>query len=334
MQGKADSSGSDVKGPSPFKKIHFSTDGFSANEAVEAYREIFGAIIKHDIVPIGDEPFRFTSTLCSLPGLGWATSAITPCHRLHAKQHVDSDDFILGIGLSGGCVVEQRGREATIGRAEAVLTTSAHPGEVLIPTASQSISVRLTSSALRRRIPGIDDRTIGCIQGNTAGLQLLRGYLGALREADLAKPHLHELVVDHVYDLAALIVGVQGDERKLAQDRGARAARLGAVLREIERRSDDVGVNAIEIAKRLGITPRYVHLLLEGTGRTFSHHLLERRLEKALLLLGDPRSRSRRITDIATEAGFTDLSYFNRTFRRRYGATPSDIRAAAAARRD
>jgi AraC-like DNA-binding protein len=29
------------------------------------------------------------------------------------------------------------------------------------------------------------------------------------------------------------------------------------------------------------------------------------------------------------DAGFGDLSTFNREFRRRYGATPSDVRAAA-----
>jgi AraC-like DNA-binding protein len=28
------------------------------------------------------------------------------------------------------------------------------------------------------------------------------------------------------------------------------------------------------------------------------------------------------------ECGFGDLSYFNRAFRRRYGATPTDVRAA------
>ena len=32
------------------------------------------------------------------------------------------------------------------------------------------------------------------------------------------------------------------------------------------------------------------------------------------------------ITEIAYEAGFSDLSYFNRAFRRAHGATPSDIR--------
>ncbi len=46
-------------------------------------------------------------------------------------------------------------------------------------------------------------------------------------------------------------------------------------------------------------------------------------------LLCDPKWRHRKIADIAAEAGFNDLSYFNRAFRRRYGATPSDLRAAA-----
>ena len=32
---------------------------------------------------------------------------------------------------------------------------------------------------------------------------------------------------------------------------------------------------------------------------------------------------------IAAEAGFTNLSYFNRAFRRRYNMTPSDMRKAA-----
>ncbi|RUU46363.1 AraC family transcriptional regulator [Mesorhizobium sp. M6A.T.Ca.TU.002.02.2.1] len=32
------------------------------------------------------------------------------------------------------------------------------------------------------------------------------------------------------------------------------------------------------------------------------------------------------ISSIAFEAGFGDLSYFHRAFRRLYGATPSDIR--------
>jgi AraC-like DNA-binding protein len=108
-----------------------------------------------------------------------------------------------------------------------------------------------------------------------------------------------------------------------------RAVRRSVILHEIERRSDDPGLSAATIATHLGITARYVHLLLEETGKSFTHHVLGRRLEKAAALLRDPRWRSCKIADIAAEAGFTDLSYFNRSFRRHFGATPSDLLAAA-----
>lgn len=104
--------------------------------------------------------------------------------------------------------------------------------------------------------------------------------------------------------------------------------RRAAILRIIENRSGDPDLSAVAIALLLGITPRYVHLLLEETGKSFTHHVLERRLDKTAALLRDPQWRHRKIADIAAEAGFTDLSYFNRVFRRQYGATPSDLRAA------
>jgi AraC-like DNA-binding protein len=43
-------------------------------------------------------------------------------------------------------------------------------------------------------------------------------------------------------------------------------------------------------------------------------------------MLTNPAFESRPVTAIAYEAGFADLSYFNRCFRQRYGATPRDIR--------
>jgi AraC-like DNA-binding protein len=54
-----------------------------------------------------------------------------------------------------------------------------------------------------------------------------------------------------------------------------------------------------------------------------------RRLAVAHRLLSDRRLAHRSITSIAFDAGFADLSYFDRAFRRRYGATPSEVRAAS-----
>lgn len=106
-------------------------------------------------------------------------------------------------------------------------------------------------------------------------------------------------------------------------------ARRIAILRMIDNHSADPALNAVAVARALGVTPRYVHLLLADTGRSFTHHLLQRRLETAAALLHDPQWRHRRIADIAVEAGFTDLSYFSRSFRRRYGVPPSALRETA-----
>lgn len=111
--------------------------------------------------------------------------------------------------------------------------------------------------------------------------------------------------------------------------RRIRSMRLAAVLREIDQHSGERDLGPAAVAARLGITSRYVHMLLRETGRTFGRHLLEKRLEKAASLLGDPRSHHRKIGEIAAEAGFADLSHFSRAFRRRYGLTASDVRQAA-----
>jgi AraC-like DNA-binding protein len=320
--------------PIPSKMLRFSTDDFPEHERLEAYREIYGrTIVRHDIEPIGDHPFHFEATLCSLPGLGLASSFISPSRRTHGPQHLGSDDVVLGLSLGGGCTVYQHGRAATIGKGEAVLTTCADPAVVVIPVVSRPVSLRIPNAIFRSRIADFDACLSRRIPRSSEGL-LLAGYVAAMWNTDaLIKPELRDAVVSHIHDLVCLMLGAKGDARDLAEQGGVRAARRSAILREIERRSGDAALSANTLARAFGITPRYVHLVLEETGKTFTHHLLQRRLEKAAAMLRDPLWRHGKIADIAVEAGFTDLSYFNRAFRRRFGATPSDVRETARGRK-
>ena len=120
--------------------------------------------------------------------------------------------------------------------------------------------------------------------------------------------------------------------RKQVKEGDVRSRRRAAILHEIERRSSEPNLTAIAVATLLGITPRYVHLLLEETGRSFTHHLVACRLERAAALLRDPRQHDRRIADIALAVGFADLSHFNRAFRRRFGGTRTKPNGSNAAR--
>jgi AraC-like DNA-binding protein len=66
--------------------------------------------------------------------------------------------------------------------------------------------------------------------------------------------------------------------------------------------------------------------LFEREGSTFSSFKLEHQLACARRMLRNPQYGGRTIGDIALAAGFGDLSYFHRVFRRRFGATPADMR--------
>ena len=81
------------------------------------------------------------------------------------------------------------------------------------------------------------------------------------------------------------------------------------------------------------MTPRYVHMLFEPEGVTFSEFVVGQRLVRAHRMLSDPRYAGHTISAIALMVGFGDLSYFNRTFRRRFGMSPSDVRATGRERR-
>jgi len=81
-----------------------------------------------------------------------------------------------------------------------------------------------------------------------------------------------------------------------------------------------------QVALRQGVTLRYIHKMLEAEGRTFSELVLGARLARAHRMLTDSRFASLSITEIAFASGFGDLSHFDHAFRRRFGATPSEVR--------
>ena len=54
------------------KKLRFSTDDFPEHKRIDAYREIYSrTIVRHDVEPLGDQPFRFEADLRSWPDSAW-----------------------------------------------------------------------------------------------------------------------------------------------------------------------------------------------------------------------------------------------------------------------
>jgi AraC-like DNA-binding protein len=99
------------------------------------------------------------------------------------------------------------------------------------------------------------------------------------------------------------------------------AARRAAVLDYIASHFCDPNLNGSSLAEKLGISPRYLHRLLKTTGKTFTQHVNELRLDRAFSLLST-RGVDKHVTDIAFDVGYSDVTYFYRHFKSRFGDTP------------
>jgi transcriptional regulator GlxA family with amidase domain len=135
--------------------------------------------------------------------------------------------------------------------------------------------------------------------------------------------------VQHVYDLMALAVGATRDAAETAESRGLRAARLQALKDDIAQNIDQPDLSVSALAHRHRCTHRCVQRLFEMEGTTYTEYVLEQRLGRAYRILSDARRACDKISVVAWDSGFGDVSYFNRAFRRRYGLAPSDVRAEA-----
>jgi len=160
-------------------------------------------------------------------------------------------------------------------------------------------------------------------------LNLLRNYVDALfDDPAIAMPEMRQLVVTQLCDLIAVTLGASRDAAAAAEGRGIRVARLRAIKSDIEAHLSHSDLSPNVVARRQKVSDSYIRKLFEGEGTSFSQFVLGRRLARAHRMLSDRRWADRSIAWIAFEAGFDDLSYFNRTFKRFYGTVPSEIRSA------
>jgi AraC-like DNA-binding protein len=294
--------------------LTFSTRGI----AVPQRRRVLHTLAEQGLLPI--EPLSAAPSVelvkWRLPGASILWGQFDQVRQ--RAERADADDLFFGINLAGAALARQRGQEAPVRPGDAMaLRLVEGPFSVVRPTPSRMIGIRVSRPVL----PGRHDQLV---VGNSPALRLLTGYLTALGACPApADPVLADAVVGHLIELIGLSLGRAPHDPAPAAGRAVRVARLAALKADIARHLGDPELSVAAVAARHGISPRYVHKLFEGDGRTYSQVVLEARLERARR---DLRSSTRTVSAIAGAAGFGDLSYFNRTFRRRYGMTPTEAR--------
>ncbi|WP_187278100.1 AraC family transcriptional regulator [Methylobacterium sp. WL7] len=154
------------------------------------------------------------------------------------------------------------------------------------------------------------------------GASLLRGLI------PVGAPGIADLVREHLAQLLAFIVREPGPAIS-APGPSRRDLRIQALKAEVEQRLGRPDLSLEAVAQAQQISSRQVQAMFQAEGETFSGFVLARRLDRAMQRLKDAED-ARPVSEIAFDVGFGDLSYFNRTFRKRFGLTPSQVRRSGA----
>lgn len=316
-------------------KVHsfrFLSADLERHEGMAVWREVVGrTILKLDPVLLPDCPFYSESRTWTALGLRltWANKSGLCMERSRQFLADGNDDISLHIGDSGVWIISQRGQEVVLGKSEGVLMSNAEVGAVKCLHPARLCCIQIPRRMLAPLVPNLEDALMCPIPKNNEALKLLIGYVQTLKtRVPVMQPGLQHMIVHHIRDVLAAVLN--GNDKAGAPAESAHAARLAAVKHDINRNLGSIDALSLgAIARRHRVLPRYVQRLFERDGISFTEYVREQRLERAYRMLSEPEYAGHTIGAIARANGFAGAAQFNRAFRRRFGTTPSDIRAQA-----
>lgn len=298
-------------------------------EQVMQWREEYARrLLQLDFEPEPDTEF-FCSTQNIIDGMRIVKSSFSPGFTVRDDELVKrgDDSFAFLISRSRHIEVDRTRQQFQLGQGDAVMMQISEPGFLGSKTKFSYIAMMIPAAEMRARLKSMDNFRARISKSNE-GVQLLRSYVNALETGKRISGQLTQAAIQrHLFDLAAIAceTNVTQGESSLSS---VAAARLCAVQEFAGAHFEEPNFSVLAVANALGISPRYVQKLFQSTGKTFTGFVTELRLERAFALLRETSATRKRISDIALQVGFSDLSYFDRSFRRRYGTSPSDIQSA------
>jgi AraC-like DNA-binding protein len=247
------------------------------------------------------------------------------------RRHITaSPDAGFHFGLVRNCSdvsLAHCGREAVYAPGQALLLNGGEPAFASTGGELDFVGMMIERSTLLELVPDAEDLVVRAFDPTRPALQLLTRYVDLVSEQGVgADGAVDRHIATTILDLVALAVGDQRDSTEIAKARGLRAARLAQIVAEIRQSFARPDLSPQILARRLGISARYLQDLLFEGGASFTERVLELRLQKARGMLTSPLNAHMKVSDIALACGFNEVSYFNRCFRRRFGASPTQYR--------
>jgi AraC family transcriptional regulator, positive regulator of tynA and feaB len=289
--------------------------------------DLAAAFVQLEPRKIADQPFQ--GTIVRKDGDAIKVSRVTATkHRvLRLRSHIarSRDDLcFINLQLEGVGRYLQRGHVQICGPGDLALVDTTEPFEIANSYDFRLFCFAVPKRLLPSRFPERPRLEMTATEMGRALSQTLAGYA----ELCLASPAVDVpgLSGSHIVDLLSYAPAALEQVSSTSVDV---PVLLSMMLEHIDRHVADPDLSAAVLALKFRCSERYVHKLFSTTGQTVGEHINNKRVQLCTRNLLDA-SQGSTIAEIAYAAGFRDISYFNRLFKRSHGMAPREFRRAMA----
>jgi len=270
-----------------------------------------------------EAPFRGAISKAGLAPLHISRVTATPHSVLRHRSHIakgGGDVYFFNLQLDGLSRSVQRGHEQICGPGDLAIVNATEPFEIANRRNFSLLCFAVPCELLEGHFADRPRLTLSATGTGRALARTLAGYADiCIGEEAGGAPAWGE----HLLELLLYAERFAVDE---PPERVRAPVLLSMMLDHLDRHFTDPQLDASTLAEKFGCSTRYVHKVFSGTGRSVGEHVNDRRLLASARRLLDPACRTMTIAEIAYAAGFSDISHFNRLFRRQHAQSPRDFR--------
>ena len=305
---------------------NFSTHSLSPGDQLEAWREWFEPVL--DVLPkhaTGDE-FTAEMHMWKLGGLAMSRTIAPPVNVLRAKtnlRHDPVDHWVISYCARGAHLAQTAGAELEV-PAKVPFLWSLGQEFLHERTHVDRVQFFLARDAFRDLAPLLDG-ALGSILDTPLG-HLLGDYMMALeRRLSVVTEADRSRLTTAVGAMVAAAVSPSAD--RIAVARGQiDVGRKERVRQAVRKHLRTPTLGPTNLCRLVGMSRSNLYRLFEDTGGV-ARYIQRERLLEAHAILTDPTA-TESISAIAEGLCFADASNFSRTFRREFGHSPGEMRAA------
>lgn len=240
-------------------------------------------------------------------------------HRADIRRD-DREYLFLLLWQSGGVGIVHNGREETLMPGDCLLMDSTRPAELLFQGCHASFaSVHLPRALYMegRAHPPATGRRVERSHPLCASLVNLLSDDGS-----------EDAHADYLFDFVALMFRMEEPGGQAGRFRD-RLGRFRFICDTIDRHLMDADFSIEQLASLVHMSRRQLQRDFSDHGTTFTRFLSDRRMKLVASHLRRAAHMRKRpaISELAYRSGFSDLSHFNRGFRKSFGMSPGNYHA-------